>query len=156
LFSCPRRCRRRIGRVPPSTVGPREWPSNNSAFFERIAPASKPTGGSIVTIEHLFCRRRHRRFRRAGQRGSSTRRADARQSSPDSDTSGKRQLVFGPLARMSDIAADARLQRDYSALSESLWRAASQQLRNRQAPNVQRKAALSIAWKIATTRQGPT
>jgi hypothetical protein len=38
---------------------------------------------------------------------------------------------------MSDIAADARLQRDYSALSESLWRAASQQLRNRQAPNVQ-------------------
>jgi hypothetical protein len=81
--------------------------ANNSAFFERIAPASKPTGGSIVTIEHLFCRRRHRRFRRAGQRGSSTRRADARQSSPDSDTSGKRQLVFGPLARMSDIAADA-------------------------------------------------
>jgi hypothetical protein len=34
---------------------------------------------------------------------------------------------------MSDIAADARLQRDYSALSESLWRAASQELRNRQA-----------------------
>ena len=53
---------------------------------------------------------------------------------------------------MSDIAADARLQRDYSALSELLWRAASQQLRNRQAPNVQRKAALSIAWKIATRR----
>jgi xanthine dehydrogenase YagS FAD-binding subunit len=31
---------------------------------------------------------------------------------------------------MSDVAADPRLIRDYPALSESLWRAASQQLRN--------------------------
>jgi len=31
---------------------------------------------------------------------------------------------------MSDVAADTRLIRDYPALSESLWRAASQQLRN--------------------------
>jgi xanthine dehydrogenase YagS FAD-binding subunit len=46
------------------------------------------------------------------------------------DTSGQRQLVFGALARMSDVAADARLARDYPALSESLWKAASQQLRN--------------------------
>jgi xanthine dehydrogenase YagS FAD-binding subunit len=46
------------------------------------------------------------------------------------DTSGQRELVFGALARMSDVAADARLVRDYPALSESLWRAASQQLRN--------------------------
>jgi xanthine dehydrogenase YagS FAD-binding subunit len=46
------------------------------------------------------------------------------------DTSGERELVFGALARMSDVAADPRLVRDYPALSESLWRAASQQLRN--------------------------
>jgi xanthine dehydrogenase YagS FAD-binding subunit len=46
------------------------------------------------------------------------------------DTSGTRELVFGALAHMSDVAADARLVRDYPALSESLWRAASQQLRN--------------------------
>jgi len=46
------------------------------------------------------------------------------------DTSGQRELVFGALARMSDVAADQRLVADYPALSESLWRAASQQLRN--------------------------
>ena len=46
------------------------------------------------------------------------------------DTSGARELVFGSQARMSDVAADARLVKDYPALSESLWRAASQQLRN--------------------------
>ena len=46
------------------------------------------------------------------------------------DTSGSKELVFGALARMSDVAADLRLIRDYPALSESLWRAASQQLRN--------------------------
>jgi xanthine dehydrogenase YagS FAD-binding subunit len=46
------------------------------------------------------------------------------------ETSGEHELVFGALARMSDIAADARLVRDYPALSESLWRAGSQQLRN--------------------------
>ena len=46
------------------------------------------------------------------------------------DTSGSSELVFGALARMSDVAADPRLGRDYPALSESLWKAASQQLRN--------------------------
>lgn len=46
------------------------------------------------------------------------------------DTSGANEMVFGALARMSDVAADPRLVRDYPALSESLWRAASQQLRN--------------------------
>src|SRR3954470_1105392 len=46
------------------------------------------------------------------------------------DTSGERELVFGALSCMSDVAADARLVRDYPALSESLWKAASQQLRN--------------------------
>ncbi|MBS7707661.1 FAD binding domain-containing protein [Chelatococcus asaccharovorans] len=46
------------------------------------------------------------------------------------DTSGERELVFGALARMSEVAADAGLVRDYPAISESLWRAASQQLRN--------------------------
>jgi xanthine dehydrogenase YagS FAD-binding subunit len=46
------------------------------------------------------------------------------------DTSGSNELSFGALARMSEVAADARLIRDYPALSESLWRAASQQLRN--------------------------
>jgi xanthine dehydrogenase YagS FAD-binding subunit len=46
------------------------------------------------------------------------------------DTSGSSELIFGALARMSDVAADPVLIRDYPALSESLWRAASQQLRN--------------------------
>src|SRR4030081_1980270 len=46
------------------------------------------------------------------------------------DISGSNELVFGALARMSNVAADPRLIRDYPALSESLWRAASQQLRN--------------------------
>jgi xanthine dehydrogenase YagS FAD-binding subunit len=46
------------------------------------------------------------------------------------DTSGPGELVFGALSRMSDVAADGRLVRDYPALSESLWTAASQQLRN--------------------------
>lgn len=46
------------------------------------------------------------------------------------DTSGSSELTFGALARMSDVAADPTLIRDYPALSESLWRAASQQLRN--------------------------
>lgn len=46
------------------------------------------------------------------------------------DTSRPDELVFGALARMSDVAADPLIVRDYPALSESLWRAASQQLRN--------------------------
>jgi len=46
------------------------------------------------------------------------------------DTAGARELVFGALARMSDVAADAHLTRAYPALAESLWKAASQQLRN--------------------------
>ncbi len=45
-------------------------------------------------------------------------------------TAGPQELVFGALARMSDVAADPAVVRDYPALSESLWRAASQQLRN--------------------------
>jgi xanthine dehydrogenase YagS FAD-binding subunit len=44
-------------------------------------------------------------------------------------TSGS-ELVFGALARMNDVAAHAEIVADYPALSESLWRAASQQLRN--------------------------
>jgi xanthine dehydrogenase YagS FAD-binding subunit len=39
-------------------------------------------------------------------------------------------LMFGAGARMADVAEDPVLRRDYPALSESLWRAASQQLRN--------------------------
>lgn len=46
------------------------------------------------------------------------------------DTSQPGELAFGALARMSDVAADPVIMRDYPALSESLWRAASQQLRN--------------------------
>jgi xanthine dehydrogenase YagS FAD-binding subunit len=46
------------------------------------------------------------------------------------DTSGSNELVFGALARMTDVAADERLMRDYPALLESLWMAASPQLRN--------------------------
>lgn len=54
------------------------------------------------------------------------------------DTSGRLELVFGAMAPMSEVAADARLVRDYPALSESLWKAASQQLRNmaRVGPNL--------------------
>jgi xanthine dehydrogenase YagS FAD-binding subunit len=40
------------------------------------------------------------------------------------------ELVFGALTRMSDVAAHPEVVVDYPALSESLWRAASQQLRN--------------------------
>jgi xanthine dehydrogenase YagS FAD-binding subunit len=46
------------------------------------------------------------------------------------ETGGRDELVIGALARMSDVAADPRIISDYPALSESLWRAASQQLRN--------------------------
>ncbi|ESY94347.1 xanthine dehydrogenase family protein subunit M [Mesorhizobium sp. LNHC209A00] len=45
------------------------------------------------------------------------------------DTVGP-ELVFGALARMSDVAAHPQIVAEYPALSESLWRAASQQLRN--------------------------
>jgi xanthine dehydrogenase YagS FAD-binding subunit len=46
------------------------------------------------------------------------------------DTQRPDELVFGALARMSDVSDDAVVRRDYPVLSESLWRAASQQLRN--------------------------
>src|ERR1700730_4696229 len=46
------------------------------------------------------------------------------------DTSSSSELVFGAMARMSDVADDGRLVRDYPALAESLWLAASPQLRN--------------------------
>jgi xanthine dehydrogenase YagS FAD-binding subunit len=46
------------------------------------------------------------------------------------DVSGSRELVFGALARMSDVADHPFVRSQYPALSESLWRAASQQLRN--------------------------
>ena len=42
---------------------------------------------------------------------------------------GQQELVFGALARMSDVAEHAELKSDYPLLSESLWKAASQQLR---------------------------
>jgi xanthine dehydrogenase YagS FAD-binding subunit len=43
---------------------------------------------------------------------------------------GSTELVLGALAHMSDVAAHPAVTADYPALSESLWRAASQQLRN--------------------------
>ncbi|MEA2501387.1 MAG: xanthine dehydrogenase YagS FAD-binding subunit [Actinomycetota bacterium] len=46
------------------------------------------------------------------------------------DTAGPTQLVFGAGARMSDVAEDPIVKSEYPALSESLWRAASPQLRN--------------------------
>src|ERR1700730_2075744 len=36
------------------------------------------------------------------------------------NTSGKSELVFGALSKMSDVAEDPTLRRDYPALSESL------------------------------------
>lgn len=46
------------------------------------------------------------------------------------DTTETPELVFGALAKMSDVAADPTLLRDYPVLAESLQKAASQQLRN--------------------------
>jgi xanthine dehydrogenase YagS FAD-binding subunit len=46
------------------------------------------------------------------------------------EVNGTGELVFGALAKMSDLADDPVLRRSYPALSESLWKAASQQLRN--------------------------
>lgn len=45
------------------------------------------------------------------------------------DTRGK-FLRFGALAAMSAVATDRVVERDYPVLAESLWKAASQQLRN--------------------------
>ncbi|WP_370158828.1 FAD binding domain-containing protein [Limimaricola soesokkakensis] len=45
------------------------------------------------------------------------------------DTSGE-TLVFGAGVRMADIAEDPTIREDYPLLAESLWKAASQQLRN--------------------------
>ena len=42
----------------------------------------------------------------------------------------KQGLRIGALARMADVADDATIKRDYPVLSESLWLAASAQLRN--------------------------
>lgn len=45
------------------------------------------------------------------------------------DTSGD-TLEFGALVRMADAAEDPRLKAEFPILSEALWKAASQQLRN--------------------------
>ena len=45
------------------------------------------------------------------------------------DTGGN-DLVLGPLARMSDVAADPTLISDYPLIAEALWKAASGQVRN--------------------------
>ena len=46
------------------------------------------------------------------------------------DTTGPTELVFGAGARMADVADDPVVRSGYPALAESLWRAASPQLRN--------------------------
>jgi xanthine dehydrogenase YagS FAD-binding subunit len=45
-------------------------------------------------------------------------------------TTGTAELIFGALAKMSDVAADPTLLRAYPALAEALQKGASQQLRN--------------------------
>lgn len=45
-------------------------------------------------------------------------------------TDNPREIAFGALAKMADAAANPVLRRDYPALTESLDKAASQQLRN--------------------------
>jgi xanthine dehydrogenase YagS FAD-binding subunit len=45
-------------------------------------------------------------------------------------TTGTTELVFGTLAKMSDVSADPTLLRAYPALAESLQKGASEQLRN--------------------------
>ena len=66
------------------------------------------------------------------------------------DTSGTKELIFGSLARMSDVAADPRLIREYPALSESLWKAASQQLRN------MASVGGNLAENLGANRKGAT
>jgi xanthine dehydrogenase YagS FAD-binding subunit len=46
------------------------------------------------------------------------------------DVAGAKELTFGSLVHMSTVADDAFIRAHYPALSEALWRAASQQLRN--------------------------
>jgi xanthine dehydrogenase YagS FAD-binding subunit len=46
------------------------------------------------------------------------------------DVSVDKDLVFGSLVRMSDVADHKTVKERYPVLSESLWKAASQQLRN--------------------------
>ncbi|WP_077001835.1 xanthine dehydrogenase family protein subunit M [Variovorax sp. KK3] len=46
------------------------------------------------------------------------------------DASARREIRIGALATMSEVAEHAVVQREFPALSESLWKAASQQLRN--------------------------
>jgi xanthine dehydrogenase YagS FAD-binding subunit len=46
------------------------------------------------------------------------------------DFGGRSEVVYGALARMSDAASHPQVAAEYPAISESLWRAASQQLRN--------------------------
>ena len=46
------------------------------------------------------------------------------------DASRRDELHIGALAVMSDVAEHATVQREFPALAESLWKAASQQLRN--------------------------
>jgi xanthine dehydrogenase YagS FAD-binding subunit len=48
----------------------------------------------------------------------------------DFDTSGEDELVFGALAKMSDVSRDPLLLQSYPAIAESLQKAASEQLRN--------------------------
>ncbi|MDM0004666.1 xanthine dehydrogenase family protein subunit M [Variovorax sp. J22G73] len=48
----------------------------------------------------------------------------------DIDASARGELRIGALALMSDVAEDPVVLREFPALSESLWKAASQQLRN--------------------------
>jgi xanthine dehydrogenase YagS FAD-binding subunit len=46
------------------------------------------------------------------------------------DTGGEHELVFGSLAKMSDVSRDPLLLQSYPAIAESLQKAASEQLRN--------------------------
>jgi xanthine dehydrogenase YagS FAD-binding subunit len=46
------------------------------------------------------------------------------------DVSGAKELSFGSLVHMSTVADDSFIRAHYPVLSEALWRAASQQLRN--------------------------
>jgi len=43
---------------------------------------------------------------------------------------GSRGLSFGALARMSDVASNREVAQNYPVIAESLWKAASEQLRN--------------------------
>src|ERR1700733_2957595 len=67
---------------------------------------------------------------------------------------GPAGVRIGALARMSDVADHAQIRQDFAALSESLWRGASAQLRNMATigGNLLQQTRCSYFRNLASTR----